>query len=180
MILILASAPTGAAADIRNRGDGRNGTRTPECSETVHRALFVHVTEAGDSGRATVESVEMTQDEATVARTENRPSAVWAEAGALAMASGASAAPNMKEGTGWKWRRRIIPTAYAHSDEESSFEPARSAKAGRANKDPRVRPRDVEEWSGRRDSNPRPQPWQGCALPLSYARSERGPSDRPG
>jgi hypothetical protein len=22
-------------------------------------------------------------------------------------------------------------------------------------------------WSGRRDSNPRPQPWQGCALPLS-------------
>ena len=26
-------------------------------------------------------------------------------------------------------------------------------------------------WSGRRDSNPRLQPWQGCALPLSYARS---------
>ncbi len=26
-------------------------------------------------------------------------------------------------------------------------------------------------WSGRRDSNPRPQPWQGCALPLSYART---------
>ncbi|CCD03582.1 protein of unknown function (plasmid) [Azospirillum baldaniorum] len=26
-------------------------------------------------------------------------------------------------------------------------------------------------WSGRRDSNPRPQPWQGCALPLSYARN---------
>ena len=25
-------------------------------------------------------------------------------------------------------------------------------------------------WSGRRDSNPRPQPWQGCALPLSYFR----------
>ena len=25
-------------------------------------------------------------------------------------------------------------------------------------------------WSGRRDSNPRPQPWQGYALPLSYAR----------
>ena len=24
--------------------------------------------------------------------------------------------------------------------------------------------------SGRRDSNPRHQPWQGCALPLSYAR----------
>src|SRR6266496_594741 len=29
----------------------------------------------------------------------------------------------------------------------------------------------VGNWSGRRDSNPRPQPWQGCALPLSYARS---------
>jgi hypothetical protein len=25
-------------------------------------------------------------------------------------------------------------------------------------------------WSGRRDSNPRPRPWQGRALPLSYAR----------
>src|SRR5208283_4884377 len=28
-------------------------------------------------------------------------------------------------------------------------------------------------WSGRRDSNPRPQPWQGCALPLSYTRIHR-------
>ena len=27
-----------------------------------------------------------------------------------------------------------------------------------------------KNWSGRRDSNSRPQPWQGCALPLSYAR----------
>jgi hypothetical protein len=27
-----------------------------------------------------------------------------------------------------------------------------------------------DHWSGRRDSNPRPQPWQGCALPLSYTR----------
>ena len=26
-------------------------------------------------------------------------------------------------------------------------------------------------WSGRGDSNARPQPWQGCALPLSYARA---------
>ncbi len=25
-------------------------------------------------------------------------------------------------------------------------------------------------WSGKRDLNPRPQPWQGCALPLSYSR----------
>ena len=29
----------------------------------------------------------------------------------------------------------------------------------------------LEKWSGRGDSNARPQPWQGCALPLSYARS---------
>jgi hypothetical protein len=29
---------------------------------------------------------------------------------------------------------------------------------------------DDDFWSGRRDSNPRPQPWQGCALPLSYTR----------
>ena len=27
-----------------------------------------------------------------------------------------------------------------------------------------------KKWSGRRDLNPRPQPWQGCALPLSYFR----------
>ncbi len=27
-----------------------------------------------------------------------------------------------------------------------------------------------EVWSGKRDSNSRPQPWQGCALPLSYSR----------
>ena len=31
----------------------------------------------------------------------------------------------------------------------------------------------ARNWSGRRDSNSRPQPWQGCALPLSYARSRR-------
>ena len=35
----------------------------------------------------------------------------------------------------------------------------------------RQRPNTEGNWSGRRDSNPRPQPWQGCALPLSYARS---------
>ena len=28
----------------------------------------------------------------------------------------------------------------------------------------------AENWSGRRDSNPRPRPWQGRALPLSYTR----------
>jgi hypothetical protein len=38
--------------------------------------------------------------------------------------------------------------------------------------------REAGIWSGRRDSNPRPQPWQGCALPLSYTRAP-GASDRP-
>jgi hypothetical protein len=28
----------------------------------------------------------------------------------------------------------------------------------------------IKFWSGKRDSNSRPQPWQGCALPLSYSR----------
>jgi hypothetical protein len=28
----------------------------------------------------------------------------------------------------------------------------------------------LTNWSGRRDSNPRPRPWQGRALPLSYTR----------
>ena len=31
---------------------------------------------------------------------------------------------------------------------------------------------EVETWSGKRDSNSRPQPWQGCALPLSYSRKK--------
>src|SRR5271156_4331517 len=34
-------------------------------------------------------------------------------------------------------------------------------------------------WSGRRGSNPRPRPWQGRALPLSYARILVGWKSRP-
>src|SRR6202165_1457907 len=33
-------------------------------------------------------------------------------------------------------------------------------------------------WSGRRDSNPRPRPWQGRALPLSYTRIREAGGDR--
>jgi hypothetical protein len=33
-----------------------------------------------------------------------------------------------------------------------------------------VRDYQLKYWSGKRDSNSRPQPWQGCALPLSYSR----------
>ena len=36
-----------------------------------------------------------------------------------------------------------------------------------------------EEWSGRGDSNPRPSPWQGDALPLSHFRSDEGISLQP-
>jgi hypothetical protein len=32
---------------------------------------------------------------------------------------------------------------------------------------------DLNVWSGKRGSNSRPQPWQGCALPLSYSRITR-------
>ena len=31
--------------------------------------------------------------------------------------------------------------------------------------------RPLKKWSGKRDLNPRLQPWQGCTLPLSYSRS---------
>lgn len=29
----------------------------------------------------------------------------------------------------------------------------------------------LQKWSGRRDSNPRRQPWEGCILPLNYFRN---------
>jgi hypothetical protein len=32
-------------------------------------------------------------------------------------------------------------------------------------------PHEWKNWSGKRDLNPRLQPWQGCTLPLSYSRS---------
>ena len=35
----------------------------------------------------------------------------------------------------------------------------------------------INNWSGRRDSNPRHQPWQGCTLPLSYSRSTEIPGN---
>ena len=37
-------------------------------------------------------------------------------------------------------------------------------------------------WSGKRDSDPRPQPWQGCALPTElfpHASRRRAPPERP-
>src|SRR4029079_18665853 len=53
--------------------------------------------------------------------------------------------------------------------------PGFRAGGGKAKTAPKGRfyPLEISKrfWSGRRDSNPRPQPWQGCALPLSYARA---------
>ena len=39
------------------------------------------------------------------------------------------------------------------------------------NPDRRAEVSAMSVWSGKRDSNSRPQPWQGCALPLSYSRA---------
>ena len=40
---------------------------------------------------------------------------------------------------------------------------------------PEIRMAISIEWSGKRDLNPRLQPWQGCTLPLSYSRSIGAP-----
>ena len=42
--------------------------------------------------------------------------------------------------------------------------------ADRGFADPRLNHLATSPWSGRRDSNPRPSPWQGDALPLSHFR----------
>ena len=36
--------------------------------------------------------------------------------------------------------------------------------------------RNLNSWSGRRDLNPQPSPWQGVALPLSYSRETTHPN----
>jgi hypothetical protein len=52
-----------------------------------------------------------------------------------------------------------LAAAFSHPGAPSRVDVERSPVAGQ-----------FERWSGRWDSNPRPQPWQGCALPLSYTR----------
>ena len=37
--------------------------------------------------------------------------------------------------------------------------------------------RTNQNWSGKRDLNPRPSPWQGDALPLSYSRPIEYPGE---
>ena len=53
----------------------------------------------------------------------------------------------------------------------SSLFPAFGVAAGASHpKKSSISPRGGK-WSGRRDLNPRLQPWQGCTLPLSYSRA---------
>src|SRR5947208_509272 len=53
----------------------------------------------------------------------------------------------------------------------AGFEPAHNGFAVRSLNHLGTPPCAREKcWSGRRDSNPRPRPWQGRALPLSYTR----------
>ena len=46
------------------------------------------------------------------------------------------------------------------------FGPPMKGKSGK-----RLKWKWLKNWSGKRDLNPRPSPWQGDALPLSYSRS---------
>ena len=59
----------------------------------------------------------------------------------------------------------------------TGFAPERSRRSRRrdrrASGPPNSDERSEEEWSGRRDSNPRPTAWKAVTLPLSYSR--RGP-----
>src|SRR5947208_1263697 len=77
----------------------------------------------------------------------------------------------------------VVVSTTAHCrclTEEESLERADRRLRRNASKGPEGSiTRWLENWSGRRDSNPRPQPWQGCALPLSYARSELSPEPGP-
>jgi hypothetical protein len=68
----------------------------------------------------------------------------------------------------WRYDAKRVE---AHRQSRAESEAARSPPPGVAVGHPLIRSMGI--WSGRRDSNSRPQPWQGCALPLSYARAPR-------
>ena len=54
------------------------------------------------------------------------------------------------------------------------FEPRTHALEGRCSIQLSYAPTLFLNWSGKRDSNSRLQPWQGCALPLNYSRNSVG------
>ena len=58
-----------------------------------------------------------------------------------------------------------------HNGPETGGQTAADASHDAAGAAPHIDRISERKWSGRGDSNARPQPWQGCALPLSYARS---------
>ncbi len=66
----------------------------------------------------------------------------------------------------------LIPNIYVVSAQ--GFEPRTHALEGRCSIQLSYAPTLQHKhkiWSGKRDSNSRLQPWQGCALPLNYSRS---------
>jgi hypothetical protein len=78
-----------------------------------------------------------------------------------------------------KMRGPVTPQMRNAAEDQLRFAfdcfPSFRAGGGEAEDAPEGRFRLVDlfdkNWSGRRDSNPRPRPWQGRALPLSYARA---------
>ena len=57
-----------------------------------------------------------------------------------------------------------LPPGRSHTSEEPDADKEKPRPSGRGFS-------AMSTWSGKRDSNSRPQPWQGCALPLSYSRA---------
>ena len=98
---------------------------------------------------------------------------------AIALRPRCAAAGRVRAGVGQRSRRHAFLRQCRGADRARRQGLEESAGAGH----PKVASRPCTlrwlstVWSGRRDSNPRPQPWQGCALPLSYARSELSRED---
>jgi hypothetical protein len=112
---------------------------------------------------------------ATTPRGASRSAAQGGDAGAHGADYGHRA------GYGWRRdsaagigaRRARIRHAFfrrIHPDRWASLRSVGDAACSSPTRREFVHARERTNWSGRRDSNPRPQPWQGCALPLSYTR----------